>query len=92
MALKWRGLIAVLECDSCNAEIESKPGETAPCGAMARAMRRFKRQIRSVNGRVLAFDMRNGIGAAMTPLLERIVRGSVDDAELQTARARRSIA
>ncbi|MDI2078204.1 MULTISPECIES: hypothetical protein [Bradyrhizobium] len=28
MALKWRGLIAVLECDSCNAEIESKPGET----------------------------------------------------------------
>lgn len=46
-------------------------------------MRRFKREIRSVNGRVLAFDMRNGIGAAMTPLLERIVRGSVDDAELR---------
>ncbi|MBR0998743.1 hypothetical protein ABIF65_003775 [Bradyrhizobium japonicum] len=28
MALRWRGLIAVLECDSCNAEIESDRGET----------------------------------------------------------------
>jgi hypothetical protein len=28
VTLKWRGLIAVLECDSCDDEIESKPGES----------------------------------------------------------------
>lgn len=26
--LKWRGRTAVLECDSCELEIESRPGET----------------------------------------------------------------
>lgn len=46
-------------------------------------MRKFKREIRSVNGRVLAFDIRAGFGAALTPMLERIARGRVDDAEIR---------
>ncbi|MGR4927287.1 S49 family peptidase [Bradyrhizobium sp. CAR08] len=46
-------------------------------------MRLFKREIRSVNGRVLAFDMNHGFGASLAPLLERIARGRVDDADIR---------
>lgn len=46
-------------------------------------MRKFKREIRNVNGRPLAFDMRTGFGASLTPLLERIARGRVDDSEIR---------
>lgn len=28
MTLKWRGLIAIFECDSCDDEIEAMPGES----------------------------------------------------------------
>jgi hypothetical protein len=42
-------------------------------------MQRFKREIRSVNGKALAFDLRNGIGAALGGLFERIARGKVHD-------------
>ncbi|UPT99307.1 hypothetical protein J4G48_0015180 [Bradyrhizobium barranii subsp. apii] len=28
MALKWRGRIAVLECDTCDVEVESDKGES----------------------------------------------------------------
>lgn len=46
-------------------------------------MRKFKREIRSANGRLLAFEMRHGFGAALTPLLERVARGRVDDGEIR---------
>lgn len=46
-------------------------------------MRKFKRELRSVSGRALAFDMRNGFGAALAPHLERVIRGHIDDADLR---------
>ena len=42
-------------------------------------MQQFKREIRSVNGKMLAFDMRNGFGAVLGGLFEQIARGKVSD-------------
>lgn len=46
-------------------------------------MRRFKREIRSANGKVLAFDIRTGYGSALAGLFERIARGPVLDSEIR---------
>lgn len=46
-------------------------------------MKRFKREIRSSNGRVFAFEMQNGFGAALGGLFERVARGKVKDSEIR---------
>ena len=46
-------------------------------------MQQFKREIRSSNGRVFAFDLRNGFGAALGGLFERVARGKVHDKEIR---------
>lgn len=46
-------------------------------------MRRFKREIRSANGRILAFDIRSGYGSTLAGLFERIARGPVLDSEIR---------
>jgi signal peptide peptidase SppA len=46
-------------------------------------MQQFKREIRSSNGRIFAFDLRNGFGAALGGLFERIARGKVYDKEIR---------
>jgi signal peptide peptidase SppA len=46
-------------------------------------MQRFKREIRSANGKQFAFDLRSGFGAALGGLFERIARGKVHDAEVR---------
>lgn len=45
-------------------------------------MQRFKREIRSANGKQLAFDIRNGYGAVLSGLFERVARGRVHDHEI----------
>lgn len=45
-------------------------------------IQKFKREIRSVNGKILAFDLKNGYGAAVGGFYERIARGRVTDAEV----------
>lgn len=47
-------------------------------------MQKFKREIRSAVGKQLAFDVRNGYGAALSGLFERIGRGQkVYDSEIR---------
>lgn len=47
-------------------------------------MQKFKREIRSAVGKQLAFDIRNGYGAALSGLFERIGRGQkVYDSEIR---------
>lgn len=46
-------------------------------------MQRFKREIRSVNGKQLAFDMNHGFGATLGGLFERVARGKVRDSEVR---------
>ncbi|WP_051334355.1 S49 family peptidase [Bradyrhizobium sp. Ai1a-2] len=46
-------------------------------------MQQFKREIRSSNGRVFAFDLRNGFGAVLGGLFEKIARGKVHDQEIR---------
>lgn len=46
-------------------------------------MQQFKREIRSSNGRMFAFDLRNGFGAVLGGLFERIARGKVPDKEIR---------
>ena len=46
-------------------------------------MQKFKREIRSVNGKMLAFDLRNGMGATLGGLFEKIARGKVHDSEIR---------
>lgn len=53
----------------------------------------FKREIRSANGKLLAFDLRGGLGSALMPLFERIGQGQrVYEGELQEMLAERSAA
>ncbi|MGY4224340.1 signal peptide peptidase SppA [Bradyrhizobium sp. USDA 4503] len=46
-------------------------------------MQQFKREIRSSNGRMFAFDLRNGFGAVLGGLFERVARGRVHDKEIR---------
>ncbi len=46
-------------------------------------MQRFKREIRSVNGKQLAFELRSGYGAALGGLFERVARGKVHDSDIR---------
>jgi signal peptide peptidase SppA len=46
-------------------------------------MQQFKREIRSSNGRQFAFDLKNGFGAVLGGLFERVARGKVHDAEIR---------
>ncbi|WP_454629548.1 S49 family peptidase [Bradyrhizobium cenepequi] len=46
-------------------------------------MQQFKREIRSSNGRIFAFDLRNGFGAVLGGLFEKIARGRVHDQEIR---------
>ena len=47
------------------------------------SMRQFRRAVRAVNGKALAYQIRDGYGSALAPLLERIGRGErVPEAEL----------
>ncbi|MCP1852805.1 MULTISPECIES: S49 family peptidase [unclassified Bradyrhizobium] len=46
-------------------------------------MQQFKREIRSSNGRMFAFDLRNGFGAVLGGLFERVARGKVHDKEIR---------
>lgn len=46
-------------------------------------MQQFKREIRSSNGRFFAFDLRNGFGAVLGGLFEKVARGKVHDAEIR---------
>lgn len=46
-------------------------------------MQQFKREIRSANGKMFAFDLRSGFGAALGGLFERVARGKVHDAEIR---------
>ena len=47
------------------------------------SMRQFRRALRAVNGKALAYQIRDGYGSALAPLFERIGRGErVPDAEI----------
>lgn len=53
---------------------------------MSNEIGRFRRELRSCIGRPAAYQVRDGVGAAIVPVLERVIRGDrVHDGDLYTA-------
>lgn len=53
---------------------------------MSNEIGKFRRELRSCIGRPVAYQIRDGVGAALVPLLERVIRGDrVHDGDLYAA-------